>query len=77
VFYPLSVLPSQVQIFAWFMPVTHVFEGMRSVLSHNGFSVADFWWAFALNIVYLFLASLFYAHMFRRVKELGLISKVE
>lgn len=77
VFYPLSVLPSFLQPIAWAIPTTHVFEGMRGVIAGGGFSVPRFWWALGLNVVYLVAASLFYAHMFKRVKELGLISKVE
>lgn len=77
VFYPLSILPHPVQIIAWLIPATHVFEGMRSVLGGNGFPFINFWWALGLNVLYLVLASFFYAHTFRRVRELGLLSKVE
>ncbi len=77
VFYPLAILPSFLQPVAWSIPATHVFEGMRAAFSGSGFSATHFWWALGLNVVYLILASLFYARMFRRVRELGLISKVE
>lgn len=77
VFYPLSALPEFLQPIASALSTTHVFEGMRGVLSGSGFSALHFWAALGLNILYLILASLFYARMFRRVRELGLISKVE
>lgn len=77
VFYPLSVLPLAVQKIAWFLPTTHIFEGMREVLADHGFSFEHLVWAFGLNFVFILLASLYYAYMFKRVKELGLISKIE
>lgn len=77
VFYPLSILPPFIQKIAWFLPLTHIFEGMRDVLSGAGFSNQHFFWAIGLNVIFLILACLFYAYMFRRVRELGLISKIE
>ena len=32
VYYPVSVLPDWLQIFAWMLPPTYVFEGMRALL---------------------------------------------
>ena len=77
VFYPVSVLPPFAQNIAWSLPTTPIFEGMRQVIGGARFSMNLFWLALGLNAVYLILACLFYAWMFRRVRELGLISKVE
>lgn len=77
VFYPLSVLPPVLQRIAEFLPLTHVFEGMRGVLAQSIFSWPHFWYATVLNIIYMLLALLFYAHLFKKVRQLGLISKVE
>lgn len=77
VFYPLSILPVFVQKIAWLFPLTHVFEGMRGVLFNGVFLPEHFWWALGLNIAFMALASLFYSRMFQKVRELGLISKVE
>lgn len=77
VFYPLSILPLFIQKIAWFLPLTHIFEGMRDVISGAGFSIQHFSWAIGLSIIFLILACLFYAYTFRRVRELGLISKIE
>src|SRR5580700_1078136 len=41
VFYPLSVLPSWVQVIAKGIPATYVFEGMRYVLSGKGWPTND------------------------------------
>lgn len=77
VFYPLSVLPLFLQKIAWFLPLTHIFEGMRDVLSGAGLSLSRLAWAGGLNLVFLLLACLFYLLMFNKVRQLGLISKIE
>ena|SRR3989338_379347 len=77
VFYPLSVLPVFVQRIALLLPTTHIFEGMRFVLTTHTFPLGHFLWGAVLSLVYLFLSCLFFAWMFRKVRELGLISKVE
>ena len=77
VFYPLSVLPPVLQHIAALLPLTYVFEGMRSVLAQGVFPWFHFWYATALNIVYMIFAALFYAHLFKKVRQLGLISKVD
>ena len=35
VYYPVSVLPDGLQAFAWALPPTYVFEGMRASLTHT------------------------------------------
>ena len=77
VFYPLSVLPVALQRIAEFLPLTHVFEGMRGVLNAGTFSWNHFWFATILNAVYMVLTALFYAHLFKQVRKRGLISKIE
>ena len=37
VFYPVSVLPRALQVFAWALPPTYVFEGLRALLIHRSF----------------------------------------
>lgn len=77
VFYPLSTLPKFLQDIAWFLPTTHVFEGMREVLSIGLFSASHFWWGLILNIIYMFLAVLFFNKIFKISKDRGLIVKLE
>lgn len=77
VFYPLSTLPKFLQDIAWFLPTTHVFEGMREVLGSGIFSTSQFWWGFILNIIYMFLAILFFNMIFKISKDRGLIVKLE
>jgi ABC-2 type transport system permease protein len=37
VYYPVSVLPDWLQVFAWALPPTYVFEGMRALLIDHAF----------------------------------------
>ena len=53
VYYPIEVLPGWLQIVAYGLPSSHVFEGMRSVLFEQRFRVDLLVNAMALNIVYL------------------------
>jgi ABC-2 type transport system permease protein len=51
VYYPVAVLPHWLQLFAWMLPPTYVFEGMRALLIHHQFRGDLMLQAFALNTV--------------------------
>ncbi|MFQ5936878.1 MAG: ABC transporter permease [Acidiferrobacterales bacterium] len=53
VYYPIEILPQWLQHVAFFLPSSHVFEGMRAVLIDNTFRVDLLVNALALNVVYL------------------------
>lgn len=57
VYYPIAVLPGWLQPVAWVLPSAHVFEGMRAVLHDGTFPWFHFWWALALDAVYLALGA--------------------
>jgi ABC-2 type transport system permease protein len=56
VYYPVSVLPHWLQIVAWSLPPTYVFEGMRALLIDHQFRADLMIAAFAMNLV-LFAAA--------------------
>ena len=58
VYYPVEVLPGWLQVFAWMLPPTYVFEGMRAILIDNVFRADLMVEAFALNVV-VFSAGVF------------------
>jgi ABC-2 type transport system permease protein len=49
VYYPVSVLPAWLQVIAWTLPPTYVFEGMRALLIDHVFRGDLMLQAFALN----------------------------
>ena len=76
VFYPMSVLPKVFQVIGWFLPVSHVFEGMRYTVATGKFDYQEFWTAVVLNLVYFVLAVGLFAYMFNLVKKKGSLVKL-
>lgn len=69
VFYPVSVLPEFLQKIAWFLPLTHVFEGMRHVIATGQLERSELMVAFILNLVYFVFSVGFFGFMFNLVKK--------
>lgn len=77
VFYPVSALPQSLQYVAYILPSTWVFEGMRMVVATGNLSILSLGMALFLNVVYLLLVFWFFYAMFSRVKEKGLLLKLD
>ena len=76
VFYPVSVLPGWMRAIAFFVPSSHVFEGMRAILLHGqGLPVRELMWAFAVDVLYLAGAAWLFRWSLRQVRERGLLSR--
>ena len=56
VYYPVAVLPDWLQLVAWSLPPTYVFEGMRALLIDHSFRADLMAQAFVLNIALFSLA---------------------
>jgi ABC-2 type transport system permease protein len=76
VYYPVEILPGVLQKLAFFLPTMHLFEGMRSILLTESFSGEHILWATLLNMVYFPLGMLFFYHMLRVARKLGLLSRM-
>jgi ABC-2 type transport system permease protein len=71
VYYPVSVLPDWLQVIAWMLPPTYVFEGMRALLMEHVVRVDLMVEAFALNVVY-FVAGVFaFLQLLRSARRVG------
>jgi ABC-2 type transport system permease protein len=75
VFYPLETLPQPLQLIAACLPSTYVFEGMRNVLSGQGFSLGAMQTAFLLNLGCLAAGGVFFGWMLKSVRERGYLSR--
>ncbi len=76
VFYPVSALPLWAQTISKILPPSYVFEGMRAVIATETLPTQTLILAFGTNLIYLGAALwLFYA-MFKKVKEKGLLLKL-
>ncbi len=72
IFYPVSVLPTALRLFASALPMTYIFEGMRTLLTHG--TIPPYYWiaSVLLSLVYLGLAIKFFLFMFEKSRERGL-----
>ena len=71
VYYPVAVLPDWLQIVAWALPPTYVFEGMRALLIDHVFRADLMVQAFAFNIVLFAGASLAFLRLLHSAREQG------
>lgn len=76
VFYPVSVLPGWLQKVAYCLPSTYVFEGMREIMAGHPFNVHMMLVSFGLNILYLFVGGFIFGWMLEKVKQLGLLARL-
>ena len=73
VYYPVAALPDWLQMVAWSLPSSYVFEGMRAVLFDGVFDGRLLAWAVGLNAVYLAAGVAFFLLMFRQARIHGLL----
>jgi ABC-2 type transport system permease protein len=71
VFYPVEVLPPALQWFAWVLPPTYVFEGMRALIIDGVFRADLMLWAFAINILLICAASVAFFRLVDKAREAG------
>lgn len=74
--FPVSILPSWMQKISFFIPVSHVFEGLRAVVIQNRFPANEMIAATILNVIYLTAATIFFSKILGYVKEKGLLAKL-
>lgn len=72
VFYPVSVLPEFLQKLAFFIPIMHLFEGMRSVLVDGNFPLERVLFASVFNVIYFVLSLMFFYWILRVVRKRGM-----
>jgi ABC-2 type transport system permease protein len=77
IFFPLSVYPQWLQQILWWIPLPHVFEGMRSVFAGNGLPLGHLRWAFGLDAIYLVAAFIIFGYMFERARDRGFLMKLQ
>ena len=71
VYYPVSVLPDWLQVIAWMLPPTYVFEGMRTLLIDHVFRANLMLEAFVFNIVLFAAASLAFLKLLQSARVHG------
>src|SRR3954447_21256866 len=71
VYYPVSVLPDWLQVIAWALPPTYVFEGMRALVMEQVFRADLMVEAFALNAIYLAAAVIAFLALLNSSRRAG------
>jgi ABC-2 type transport system permease protein len=72
VYYPIDVLPGWAQFIGRALPMTYVFEGMRTVLHGGPMPMRDLLLSFGLNVAYLAGSIAFFGWMFEKSRTKGL-----
>ncbi|WP_436759618.1 ABC transporter permease [Streptosporangium sp. V21-05] len=75
IFYPVETLPGPLQAIAAFMPATHVFTGMRTVLNGGAVPWESLAWAALLDVVYLAATLGLFAWALRHARVRGRLSR--
>ena len=76
VYYPIDVLPAWLQNVAFFLPSSHVFEGMRAVLFDQTFRTDLLFNALVLNGIYLIAGIAIFLAFFRNARVRGQLLQV-
>ena len=76
IYYPITVLPDWLQTVAFFLPASHVFEGMRAILVDGAFRPGLMINAILLNIGYLGIGMAVFLAFFRSARINGVILQV-
>jgi ABC-2 type transport system permease protein len=71
VYYPVATLPSWLQVIAWALPPTYVFEGMRALLIEHVFRADLMLEAFALNVAFFALAVVAFRALLESARRSG------
>ncbi|MDP2671454.1 MAG: ABC transporter permease [bacterium] len=76
-FFPVKILPPAMQVLAYSLPTTHVFEMARNSLNNTQVNWAAIGIAFAENIFYFALALWVFSRLFAKSKESGQFARNE
>src|SRR6516162_2882812 len=71
VYYPVNVLPEWLQLIAWALPPTYVFEGMRALLMEHAFRADLMAEAFLLNALYFAAAVVAFLALLESARRAG------
>lgn len=76
IYYPINILPGWLQSIAWWLPTSHVFEGMRGVLMAGTFLWHELWTAAALNVLYIVVGLTLFLASFNGARKRGTLLQI-
>ncbi|MGA9520624.1 MAG: ABC transporter permease [Myxococcaceae bacterium] len=75
VFYPLSTLPSWMQVISKGLPPAYVFENLRAIVAGGTASWGALLWGVGLALLYIVLAAAFFTHIHKQAVRSGLLAR--
>ncbi len=72
IYYPVSVLPQNVQVISFILPTTYIFQGIRSIITKGTIDNTLLLSSFLLNIFYLILSIVYLKRSFSLVLKKGM-----
>jgi ABC-2 type transport system permease protein len=75
VFYPISILPHWMQFIGRLLPVSYVFEGLRTILSGGAVPVSALLLGGGLAVISVILACWFFKRVFRHAVRTGILAR--
>ncbi len=76
IYYPISVLPAWLRGVAWWLPTSHVFEGMRAVMLDGVFRWDYLWTTVVLNAAYLAAGVAVFLASFNGARKRGMLLQI-
>lgn len=75
VFYPLSILPLWMQWIGKLLPLSYVFEGLRTIVAGGTVPGRSLVWGILLAILYLLLAGWYFKHVYGHAVRSGILAR--
>jgi ABC-2 type transport system permease protein len=75
VFYPIATLPAWMQCAAKLLPVSYVFEGLRTIIAGGTVPGTALMWGLGLAVVYVLLACWFFTRVYRHAVRSGILAR--
>jgi ABC-2 type transport system permease protein len=60
---------------SWLLPPSHVFEGMRAIVTGGDFRGTTLLWSTCLSALYILLAAGFFSRIHRQAVRTGLLAR--
>ena len=75
VFYPIATLPAWMQFAGKLLPVSYVFEGLRTIIAGGAVPATSLMWGLGLAVTYVLLACWFFTRVYRNAVRTGILAR--
>ena len=75
VFYPIATLPVWMQFAGKLLPLSYVFEGLRTIIAGGAVPGTSLMWGLGLAVAYVLLACWFFTRVYRNAVRTGILAR--